>query len=76
MHRTALWLIVTVFMQFNALSQWIQVSGVPGAELGSYPSISSPNKNVVVVAGGNTLLGHTVGAGKTVPGSSDQLTGD
>lgn len=54
MLRTALWLIVTVFMQFNALSQWIQVSGVPGAELGSYPSISSPNKNVVVVAGGNT----------------------
>ncbi len=54
MHRTALWLIVSVFMQITALSQWIQVSGVPGAELGSYPSISSPNKDVVVVAGGNT----------------------
>ena len=54
MYRTALWLIFSFFLQISALSQWSQVSGVPGAELGSYPSISSPNKNVIVIAGGNT----------------------
>ncbi len=54
MYRTALWLIFSLFLQISALSQWSQVSGVPGAELGSYPSISSPNKNVIVIAGGNT----------------------
>jgi hypothetical protein len=54
MCRKALWLIIFIIFTHAVHTQWIQVSGLPGGEIGAYPSISSPDKNTVVVAGGNT----------------------